>query len=343
MFDSIKSFKWIYRSISNKHGIVFDSIKSVVLEIFAKNSCRHAWVSGCCNSHQRDAWTRLEPHGMHANVRRVVRFLPFLSLPSHSLTLVFLRFYASTHDGPEGQSAFADKDDVFEEEQWEEGNDDRAVFEMRDSQDDKGGGRRGPRGPADEDREHVFPQTNPRFEFQPHIRSMDQFHIREIIRIGRHMKAMKGGRQMSFSALALAGNGNGSAALGYGKALKVQDAVRAANLDAEKNMVHIKRFQGYRNVHNTVVRDKGCIVFKKAIADGVKGNYLAVRMCEAFGIDGVSIKILGPRSKNLATRAKTVFKAISMQRDPEAEAHAMGRMLFNANKVWRRRDYESIY
>ncbi len=31
---------------------------------------------------------------------------------------------------------------------------------------------------------------------------------------------------MSFSALVLIGNGNGSAGLGYGKALKVQDAVR---------------------------------------------------------------------------------------------------------------------
>lgn len=186
---------------------------------------------------------------------------------------------------------------------------------------------------------------NPRWEFHPHVKSMDQFHIREIVRIGRHMKAMEGGRQMSFSALVLIGNGSGSAGLGYGKALKVQDAVRAANVDAEKNVVHIKRYEGTRNVANVVVRNKGCIVFMKALAKdaGVKGNYLVQKMAEAFGLDGVNVKVIGPRSKNIATRAKTIFQALQMQRDPEAEARVMGKLLFNPNKVWRRRPYESIY
>lgn len=97
---------------------------------------------------------------------------------------------------------------------------------------------------------------------------------------------------MSFSALVLIGNGNGSAGLGYGKALKVQDAVslfwmffvlfvenmffqvRAANIDGEKNIVHIKRFEGTRNVATVVVKEKGCIVWKNALTGGagVKGE-----------------------------------------------------------------------
>jgi small subunit ribosomal protein S5 len=159
------------------------------------------------------------------------------------------------------------------------------------------------------------------------------------------MKAMKGGRQMSFSALVLIGNGNGSAGLGYGKALKVQDAVRMANIDGEKNIVHIKRHEGTRNVSNVVVRDKGCIVFKQALASGggIKGNYLVLKMAEAFGLDGLSVKVMGPRSKNLGTRAKTIFKALQITKDPETEAMALGKMLFNPHKVWRRRPYESIY
>merc|ERR1711916_335745 len=132
---------------------------------------------------------------------------------------------------------------------------------------------------------------------------------------------------------------------GYGKALKVQDAVRQANLDAEKNIVHIKRIDGTRNMASVVVREKGCIVFKNALTSGggIKGNYLVQKMCEAFGLTGVSIKIMGPRSKNLGTRAKTVFKALQIQKDPETEALALGKMLFNPHKVWRRRPYESIY
>ena len=124
--------------------------------------------------------------------------------------------------------------------------------------------------------------------------------------------------------------------------------MRHANSDAEKNLVHIgtganggKR----RNARDVVVRQKGCIVVLKAISEGTKGNYLSRRICEAFGVDGMSVKIIGPKSKNLGTRAKTVFKAVveAAQSDPGAQALAMGRMSFNANKVWRRRDYESIY
>lgn len=150
---------------------------------------------------------------------------------------------------------------------------------------------------------------------------------------------------MSFSAMIIIGNGAGSAGLGYGKGLKVQDAVRAANLDAEKNVVHIKRYEGSRNVASAVVRNRGCIVWKHALTSegGVKGNYLAQKMAECFGLTSVSIKVTGPRSKNIATRARTMFTALQITRDPEAEAQALGKMLFNPHKVWRRRPYTAIY
>lgn len=69
-----------------------------------------------------------------------------------------------------------------------------------------------------------------------------------------------------------------------------------------------------------------------AKGSGVKGNYLVQKLAEAFGIDSVSMKIMGPRTKNLSTRAKTIFKALALQRDPVAEAHAMGKMLFLKSK-----------
>ncbi len=69
-----------------------------------------------------------------------------------------------------------------------------------------------------------------------------------------------------------------------------------------------------------------------AKGSGVKGNYLVQTMAEAFGVEGLSIKIMGPRSKNLGTRAKAIFKALCLQRDPAAEAHVMGKMLFLKSK-----------
>jgi hypothetical protein len=56
-----------------------------------------------------------------------------------------------------------------------------------------------------------------------------------------------------------------------------------------------------------------------------------------------SIRVIGPRSKNPVTRARTIFKALLVQQDPEAQAKSLGKMLFNPNKVWRRRQYTAIY
>jgi hypothetical protein len=54
-------------------------------------------------------------------------------------------------------------------------------------------------------------------------------------------------------------------------------------------------------------------------------------------------RVVGPRSKNPVTRARAIFKALLVQNDPEAQAKSLGKMLFNPNKVWRRRQYTSIY
>ena len=73
-------------------------------------------------------------------------------------------------------SAFEEREDTFDDEG-------ETVYEAPEEK------------PQRENEDRIY-QTNPRFEFLPHVRSMDQFHIREMVRVGRHMKGMKGGRQM---------------------------------------------------------------------------------------------------------------------------------------------------
>ncbi len=70
---------------------------------------------------------------------------------------------------------------------------------------------------------------------------------------------------------------------------------------------------------------------------------LRVLLCARKSDRFFSFRVIGPRSKNIVTRAKTIFTALLVQRDPEAEAKALGKMLFNPNKVWRRRPYTAIY
>lgn len=202
-----------------------------------------------------------------------------------------------------------------------------------------------------------FPKYNPDNDYfdtmemmpgwgEDHVKKhQDQLTVREVLKFGRHTKPTKGGRQLSFSALVLVGNGNGSAGLGYGKALTIPDAVSAANKDAEKRLVHIKRFRGTSNVSRVKIKNRGCYVTKTPYSGevGVKGCPMVQVMADAFGIGSLSVKITGPSTKNLASRAKTVFEALKRNRDPEAEAKAMGKMLFSPNKVWRRRDYKHVY
>ncbi len=115
-------------------------------------------------------------------------------------------------DELQGQ-VFGQEDLEEEDEEWADDENNTTMFRMPEDED----------GGDDDDRDTLVQEEqakNSRYEFHPHVKPMDQFHIREVVRIGRHMKAMKGGRQMSFSALVLVGNGNGSAALGYGRVSK---------------------------------------------------------------------------------------------------------------------------
>lgn len=79
-----------------------------------------------------------------------------------------------------------------------------------------------------------------------------QICSRVTIKVGAHAKVVRGGKVFSFSALVLVGNMEGAAGIGYGKALKLQDAIRKANLDAEKNMIPIYRWRGCSIKHDIV-------------------------------------------------------------------------------------------
>ena len=59
----------------------------------------------------------------------------------------------------------------------------------------------------------------------------------KLIALNRVTKVVKGGRTMRFSALMVAGDGEGGVGVGMGKAAEVPEAIRKATADAKRNMV----------------------------------------------------------------------------------------------------------
>ena len=68
--------------------------------------------------------------------------------------------------------------------------------------------------------------------------------LEKLIAVYRVAKTVKGGRQISFTALTVVGDGEGRAGFGYGKAREVPVAISKAMERARRNMVSIELNNG---------------------------------------------------------------------------------------------------
>ena len=134
--------------------------------------------------------------------------------------------------------------------------------------------------------------------------------------INRCAKTVKGGRRMSFSAVIVVGDKEGSVGVGFGKANEVADAIRKGGEAARKAMRKVV-MKGSSIPHDVEgVCDGGRVILKPAPAGTgliVGGGMRPV--LEAAGIRDAVGKSLG--SKNRLNVVKATMAALSKLRSEE--------------------------
>jgi small subunit ribosomal protein S5 len=148
-------------------------------------------------------------------------------------------------------------------------------------------------------------------KFEEEIELKDQ-----VISIRRTTKVVKGGKNLSFSALVAVGNKNGMVGIGMGKAREVPPAIAKAVQNAKKNMIEVP-FKDTTIPHFVKgVHGGGTVVLRPA-SEGtgvIAGGAVRVIM-QLSGIKDILTKSL--RSNNPISVANATMEALRSLKNPK--------------------------
>lgn len=146
----------------------------------------------------------------------------------------------------------------------------------------------------------------------------------QVVYIGRVTKVVKGGKNFSFSALVVVGDGKGKVGFGLGKALEVPSAIKKGVENAKRNMIQIPLTSSGSLPHPVTGKfGAGSVLLKPAPeGTGVIAGSAVRAIMEAAGVQNVLTKSLGSSNPHNVVRA--TFEGLSSLMDAHAVALERG-------------------
>ena len=119
----------------------------------------------------------------------------------------------------------------------------------------------------------------------------------KVVHIRRVAKVVKGGRNLTFNAMVVVGDGHGRVGIGLGKGSAVPDAVRKGSTIARKEMVAVALKESTIPHQVTARFGATTVLLRPARAgSGIKAGGAVRAVMEAVGVRDIVTKALGSRN-----------------------------------------------